>query len=349
MIKARAFLIPLILVLAAGCTPQFDREAMLTNIADEVILPAHEAFLARSAALEKEAGDFSENPTAESLTRLQESWLEAARAWKRVELYPFGGTMLLHTSIEKRPVNEEFIENFIATEPVLDEAFIEGIGSTSKGLGAIEYLIFDPEGGDAQVLESFSDPRRGEYLAGLAANLNTRAERLGDAWAPEGGNYREAFIDAAADGADLEGSISLLSNEMIFLTEMVAREKIGVPLGKDGFGEPSPESAEGYRSGSSLDLTKANIEALQAAFEAGLDEYLSQLGGEATAEAISTQFETVLADLEAIGPSLEEAVVTRPEDVEKAYQSLRVLVTLLKTDMANRLGITITFSDNDGD
>jgi predicted lipoprotein len=349
VIKTRLLFLPLLLLLAAGCTPRFDRQAMLENIVNEVILPALEAFTDRTAELESEARSFSTNPSAEGLTALQESWLAAALAWKRAELYPFGGTILLHTSIEKRPVNDEFIEEFIATEPVLDEDFIERIGSTAKGLGAVEYLIFDPEKGDEGVLESFSDPRRRAYLAALAANLNSRAETLHAAWAPDGDNYQQTFIEAAADGADLDGSISMLANEMIERTEMMVKDKIGAPLGKDAFGDPSPESAEAYRSGASLELSIATVEALRATFNAGLDDYLVHLGGEATAGSIAAQFETVLADLAAVGPPLEEAVLARPERVEPVYESLRGLLKLVKTDMANQMGITITFSDNDGD
>ncbi|GAB4582019.1 MAG: hypothetical protein Fur0022_47710 [Anaerolineales bacterium] len=349
VMKKQKTILLLFFIFLTACTPQFDRQVMLGNVANAVILPAHKTFVAETAILDAQANAFVAAPSAESLAVLQDAWLNATLAWKKVELYSFGETMLLHTSIEKRPANDKFIEEFIATEPQIDEVFIEGIGSTAKGLPAIEYLIFDSDGDTARLLERFADSQRGAYLTALTAYLHTRAEALYAYWSPGGGNYVQTFTEAASDGTDLQGSISLLANELIALNEMLIRDKIGRPLGKSSYGDPHPEFAESYLSGHSLELAIANVEAMQMAFHAGLDEYLVFLGGQVLAEQISTQFDTTLSDLRAIDVPLEEAVLTQPEKVERAYESLRSLLTLFKTDMVNQLGITITFNDNDGD
>ena len=43
------------------------------------------------------------------------------------------------------------------------------------------------------------------------------------------------------------------------------------------------------------------------------------------------------------------AVVESPDTVSAARDAVNDLLVLLKVDMANQMGFTITFSDNDGD
>jgi predicted lipoprotein len=42
-------------------------------------------------------------------------------------------------------------------------------------------------------------------------------------------------------------------------------------------------------------------------------------------------------------------VRTETAQIEGAYDAIKSLLVLIKVDMANKLGITITFSDADGD
>ena len=54
----------------------------------------------------------------------------------------------------------------------IDDAFIESIGSSSIGLGALEYLLFDPEGGNDALLAHYTTAenadRRRVYLLAVA-------------------------------------------------------------------------------------------------------------------------------------------------------------------------------------
>ena len=81
--------------------------------------------------------------------------------------------------------------------------------------------------------------------------------------------------------------------------------------------------------------------------------YLDFLGatyeGQPLSAAITEQTESALAALAAIEQSLSVAVVEDPDAVRTLYDEVKALLVLVKSDMANHLGITITFSDNDGD
>ncbi|MEZ4590081.1 MAG: hypothetical protein R3D55_02920 [Chloroflexota bacterium] len=66
-------------------------------------------------------------------------------------------------------------------------------------------------------------------------------------------------------------------------------------------------------------------------------------------QVIDAQFVTTLAAFDEIEGSLHTAVTTNPNQVNAAYDEVRTLLVLIKADMANHLGVTLTFNDNDGD
>ncbi len=342
----------------SGCVGlRFDREAMLGNIADTMITPAHLGLIAETEELDALARQFASSPAPEALDALRAQWLRTAVAWKGVELYEFPGLLLIHNAIERRPARIRFIEEAVAgaDEDALEAvnaAFVESLGSTTKGLAAIEYLIF-PSEGDEVPSDRFGDPTRRAFLTALTGNLRDKAGELYLFWAPEAGNYVRSFRQNDSEGADIQGSISLLANEMIELLEMVMRTRLGMPMGETTDGVPRPEEVESYLSGASLALMAASIESVQRAFEGGFDDYLDYLDRsppeEDLASAIRAQLEVVLDALAEIPPPLSRAVTGSPAEIELAFESMRELLVLVKTDMAALLGITVTFSDNDGD
>lgn len=350
---------PVLLALSgSGCLrPGFDRNAMLGAVADNAILPAHRGLVAAAERLDSAARQFAPAPTPEGLESLRAAWLEAALAWKGVELYELPGVFLFHNAIEKRPARAAFIEEAIAqADPEaldrLDAAFIESVGSTSKGLAAVEYLVFPSGEHPAPMLESFADPARGAFLTALTANLAAKTEQLHRYWTPEGGDYARTFRENDSEGADMRGSISLLANQMIQLTEMVMRTRLGVPMGSPD-GAPRPRDVESYASGQSLALMAASVESLREPLDAGLGEYLDYLDrspvDQNLSSAIRARIESVLEAIAGVPAPLSRAVTESPAEVERAFDAMRPLLVLVKTDMAALLGITVTFSDNDGD
>ena len=345
------------LLALAGCQSPFDRRAMLNEIGTGVIFPAHEALSLEASRLDSAAVAFVAAPTEGALGVLRDRWLSAELAWRGVHLFQFDGLLILHNEIEKRPARADFIEQTIAaraerTGPTVDSDFIEGVGATSKGLGAIEYLLF-PGGGEAAAMQAFRSPARGEYLLALTANLVSKSGELLSYWAPEGGNHLATFIESESAGADIQGSISRLSNRMIELHEVATRDWLGRPTGRTTDGIARAKDVEAPLSGRSLDLLIASVESAQRTFQAGLDDYVEYLdpeeGPEGLSQRISGQFNVALAALRGIDEPLEEAVIDTPERTGAAYDEMRELVPLLKSEMAGRLGVTVTFSDADGD
>ncbi|MEM7539110.1 MAG: imelysin family protein [Chloroflexota bacterium] len=347
--------IPTLPVLVDG---QFDRRAMLTNIANVVILPAHERLAAESAQLQFAIEQFAAEPTAETLITAQEQWVTTAAAGSSIEPFMLRFTMLIRGQIKKWPINTKFIEDFIADTEQIDEPFISSIGSTSKGLGALEYLLFAVAENDIvdsdtaiddEILATLTaNPQRTAYLVASAQNLTITTARLNEMWSAEGGNQAQRFIDADDAGNNVQGSISILANEMIALVEGMVKDKIDEPL-QGAYAEAQPEAVESPYGQASVPLMVANLRSAQNIMHAGFGEYLGFLGQSELADAIDSQFEKAIGTLEEIAPSLQVAVIDSPDAVQAARDEVKALLVLLKVDMANQMSITVTFSDNDGD
>ncbi|MEX1258298.1 MAG: imelysin family protein [Gemmatimonadota bacterium] len=338
--------------------PDFDRGAMLHAIGTTVILPGQEALVLEAERLDAAAAAFAAAPTEEALLELRDRWLATELAWKGVQLFQFEGLLILHNAIEKRPARDDFIEETITALNrgalvALDTGFIESAGATSKGLGAIEHLIF-PAGLDpSEVVAGFVMPGRGAYLRATAENLVAKTRELQAHWAPGEGGYLTTFVANDSDGADIRGSVSRLANRIIEAHEIATQHGLGRPMGRTMDGVPHPEEVEAPLSGHSLELLVATVETLRRTMDAGVDDYLDHLDLSGNAEPLSAriaaQYAVALNALREIEGPLEVAVIARPAQVETAYEEMRALIVLLKTEMAAQLGITVTFSDTDGD
>ena len=341
--------------LLAGCTPQFSRAEMLANLSENIILPDHEALVSSANELATAVAAYNAASSVAGLTALREAWQATSLAWMAVSPYRFNriNDALLMNRIESLPARVPFIEETIAGGEPLTPEFVAGVGSSSQGLGAIEYLIFDA----TSAADLAANPRRQAYLAGATTGLVDNVVALRDLWSAEGGDYGRIFAEADADGGDLQGSTNMLVNQLLQSIENITWDRIGKPSGRRSNGLVRPELVEAPYSQSSLTRIRATVAALETIYRGGdgpgLDDYLDYLEaeyqGQPLSAAINAQFARTLAALDAINMPLEQAVTEDAAAVDLAFTELRQLITLLKGDMASQLGVTLTFSDNDGD
>lgn len=338
----------------------FDRHAMLQNLTDSVILPAHEEFATRTADLVQATQTLSDEPTEANLEATQQAWQEALIAWQPLMLYEVDNIRLTVTrsGINKWPPNTAFIEDFIAQRDAVDAEFVGSVGATSRGLPVLEYLLFDPAGDNAAVLAALNArPQRMQYVVATAQALNNDAKTLLQFWSPDSENYAAEFIARDSSGEVMQSAVSELSNELVNTLETLVQTRLGDPLGRSNGGEAQPELAEAVLSGASLPAIVSTIDAFQKTFTGdegmGFDDYLDSLemdtADKPLAERIVQQSDSTIAALEAIDAPLHMAVVEQPEQVEAAYEEARSLLVLVKVDMAGTLGVTLTFGDADGD
>jgi hypothetical protein len=64
---------------------------------------------------------------------------------------------------------------------------------------------------------------------------------------------------------------------------------------------------------------------------------------------VTTAISDAQAALAAVPPPLDTAITASPDTVLAAYEATYALQRSIATELASVLGVTVTFTDNDGD
>ena len=143
-------------------------------------------------------------------------------------------------------------------------------------------------------------------------------------------------------------------NRMLFTVENIRVEKLGKPLGDKTGGNPSLQSLESRYSGRSLQDAKDALAGVAAVWQGSDDVAPNGIAALVADDAELTQWLTAQLSasrgrLEDIADPLEETVLVEPEIIQRAQDALRTLQVVVQVDLAQALGVTIAFNDNDGD
>jgi predicted lipoprotein len=142
---------------------------------------------------------------------------------------------------------------------------------------------------------------------------------------------------------------------MAFTLENMRSMKLGRPLGDRSGGEPRPQYVESRFSGRSLTDCRDALRGVRDVWDGdgdatearGISDLLDD-SGELT-EQVDGLFDAAEARLGEVPETLEDAVVGDPAPAVAAQDALRDLQIGIQIDLAQALGVTITFNDNDGD
>ena len=339
---------------------EFDRQAMLANYTANLIEPGYQALAAKTKAMETAVSAFATEPTSTTLATARAAYQEAYIAWQQVSIYEFGPAdeQMLRNNLNIYPTAVSEIESNVTSGTYDLQA---AASLDAKGFPALDYLLYSASTEEELVALYTTDAQaanRKKYLQDVAGLISQRAEAVYSGWTS--GNYADTFEQAA--GTAVGSAVGNLVNQLNFDIDLTKRAKVGIPSGRFTAGSALPDKVEAYYSGTSLELLKQAIRAEKAVFMGqsssgangpGLDDYLDHVeapyNGGLLSEAIEAQFDAALAAAEAIQVPLSEAVTSQPEAVTKVYDAMQKLIVLTKTDMPAALGVTITYTDNDGD
>jgi predicted lipoprotein len=348
------------LVLATACSDAQSsgpsRAAVVSDLVHEVMLPSQHA-LAGSTAMLPAALDLCAAPTAEAIAEAQRRWREDARAFTATEAFAYGPAMEQHLDAQLWfwPTRPETVDDIVAGTATIDAAFVDGLGTASKGLPAIEAQLFD-----ADVLARFdtADPagaRRCAFVHELALDAAEQAAALDQAWAASSDGFGELLANPGGDNPrypDEQSALDELVNGIIVVLQVVDDTKLGKPLGVKTGGTPLPELVEARYSDASLDTIAANLAGVRALY-VGVDglalDDLIIARAPMLDETINQQLDDAYAAIAAVPPPLDTAIVEHPFEVQLAIDAVKALRRSFSADLAQQLGITVTLSDNDGD
>lgn len=332
---------------AAGCgagTP--GRADVLGDLADEVIVPAYERLATSTEALAAAAAELCSTLDPDDLAAARRALEEARADWSYSEAMWVGPVMERRSwAVIDWPISPAEIEDLIADTAVeIDyDRLARRIGADQRGLGAVDYLLGPPGAG---ALDDLADLRRCAYLAGTAEVAAAEAALLPADWTDdfEGeGPYRAVFVDP--DGSGLDDVV----NDAVFLLEAITDLELGAALGEMGREADPSRIGEGPAGLGAADLAD-RLEGLRAVL-IGPDDAggLSPLLGDDLTGRLAARFASAAAAVAAIEPPLLDAVTTSPQTVSAARAAIKDLQITIATEVVSRLGVTIGFSDADGD
>lgn len=340
----------------------FDREAILTNWADNLIIPAFSAFSETTEELNASAVSFTEDPNQQNLDNLRQSWKEAYLAFQHVSMFEMGTAMQIRfrDNLNIYPTDTDEI-NLNITEGDYNLELPSLVDS--QGFPALDYLLYGLGDTDEEILEFYTTGDNASafrtYLTDLTERIDTLAGQVLDSWTS---GYRDEFVANSGNGAN--SSLDMMVNDYIFYYEKNLRAgKIGIPAGVFS-GTPLSTHVEAYYS---KGFSKALFnEALTASinffngthFNGGtdgqsLDDYLDYLNtmknGTDLAALINDQFESAEEEAEALNNDFAAQVETDNSLMLSTYDALQRNVVNMKVDMLQALNINVDYVDADGD
>ena len=347
----------------SGPSPDdYGRKAMLSNFANAYIIPAYDAYKNETDSLKNIVEAFINSPDSASLEAVIKQWETTLLVWQDVAFLEFGpaANIALRAQTNVYPTDTAAIEANISTG-IYDLQTVANYDA--KGFQAMDYLI---NGKGASIEETvnyyLSNSNACNYLNDIAAELFNNANTVTNEWS---NTYADSFI--AMNSSNSQGSsVSDLVNAVSQHFETFVRKgKVGLPLGAfNGFTEtPMPGHVEAYYHGESLPFLLRSITAIQKFLKGesyvsgsngnGLDDYLAfveaKSNGKELQVIINDQLESIKGQLATLNDPLSNEVTTNTTGVKALYQLLQQLVSSIKVDMTNALGVLVNYQDTDGD
>jgi len=346
-----------------GETPNaFDKTAMLTNYADNLIIPGYTALQQKLQVLQTASDAFLAAPTLVTQAALKTAYVDAQLQYERVTSFHFGPaeTALLDIfSNFSGNLDYNFNTAGQLTGFSIDSVSIESNISTgtynlatmtrasfySQGFPALNYLYFGP---NAIAKLGTNTAARVKYVKDVLTRLKGLVDGVVTGW----GAYRAEFI--ANTKTNVGSPIGNLVNQLAYQMDLLKGPRIGWPFGKQSNGTMFATKVEAYFVGNSAALAVESINALKKTYTGGgngkgLSDYLVALNKTTLNNDVLAQFDLVSTKLSAIPDPLSTSLTTQAATVEAAYKEIQKLLTLLKTDVASATAVQITFVDNDGD
>ncbi len=366
--KKKIFLIITVVLVVFSCsesdngsvdsTDNFDRNAMLINLADNIIVPAFQDLNTKLDDLVIAKNSFNETPNQSNLDNLRDSWLNAYKVWQNVEMFNIGKAeeILFFFQMNTYPANNVDIENNIVSG---NADLSHPNNNDAVGFPALDYLLFGVANTDFDIIEKYTtNPdalKYRNYLSDLINQMSSLTQNVLNNWT---NSYRNFFVNSTSNTAT--SAVNKMVNDYIFYYEKGLRaNKIGIPAGNFS-ATPLPEKVEAfYKKNVSKQLSLDALKAVQDLFNgnyynstgtgSSYKTYLEYLNRSDLSTLINNQFNTARQKIELLDDSFYDQINTDNTKMTESYDALQAAVVLLKVDMLQAFNISVDFVDADGD
>ncbi len=340
----------------------FDRETILVNWADNIIIPAFSSFSESTAQLHTDAENFTDAPTLQNLQSLRESWQTAYLGFQHISMFEMGKPMEIRyrDNLNIYPTDSaEIKQNIQSGDYDLQLPSL----NNSQGFPALDYMLNGLGENDTEILTFYTTHANADayktYLTDLTFRINSLTEDVLTDWTS---GYRDEFVSNSGNGAN--SSIDMMVNDYIYYYEKYLRAgKIGIPAGVFSGSTLSSHVEAYYSKGFSKALFNEALTASLNFFNGfhferdadgpSLDDYLDYLNtmkdGADLTTLINDQFENVRQQAEDLNDDFVAQVESDNSLMLETYDELQMNVVYMKVDMLQALNINVDYVDADGD
>ena len=327
------------------------KSEMLTNWADNFIIPSHSTLLNNLVYLEGAGNSFTNLPNQQNLDSLRTVFINAYMSWQYVEMFDIGPAeeSYYKSKMNIYPTTISRIEINIQNE---NTDFNNSNNYSAQGFPALDYLLYGIETSDELIISKYNtDPKYLSYLSEIINQMLQNTYPIVEEWE----SYRNSFISSVENTAT--SSVNKMTNDFIYYYEKGFRaNKFGIPAGVFS-GGALPEKVEAYYNKNiSKALALESFQAIKNFYNGNgrvsLRQYISEVS---TAEY--SELSTDILDLFNIAENLINGlddnfynqILTNNVQVLEAYDAIQQGTILLKTDMLSVLQIPTDYVDADGD
>tara|TARA_B000000475_G_scaffold227596_1_gene192116 strand:- start:365 stop:1495 length:1131 start_codon:yes stop_codon:yes gene_type:complete len=345
----------------------YNRQALLSNIVNNIIIPAHNNFKNELDIFKSNVEVFDNNRDITNLQQLQNQFVEAYKAWQHIEMFNIGYAeeIFYASKMNIYPANISRIsDNINAANIDLDSNSNQ---YSAQGFPAVDYLLFGLAEDNQSILNIYlssgQDNLTMNYLNILSNKMVENTDSVIDYWQ----SNKESFINSSGNSST--SSLNMLSNDFVYYFEKGLRaNKIGIPAGV--WSGELPQNVEAYYKGNISKLLA--IEGLQASYNffngihfgsnqidgEGLYDYLAYLDDTNYSDStmfigleddIVYSFENSMQKLLLLNDNFAVQIQTDNMKMLEAYDAIQQGVVRLKTNMLSILGISVDYYDADGD
>ena len=344
--------------------PEFDRSAVLSNYADNIIVPRLNNFKSSVDYL-KESGDaFLDSPDITTYTELHNSWLEAYINWQYVEMFNIGKAeeIMFFSKTNTYPVNEGRIQENINNE----KTNLSNPNDWScQGLPGLDYMIHGIANSENEIINQYiQNPLNGKYLKVVLDELNNNTDLVLNDWS----TYRNTFVNSVENTAT--SAFNMLTNDFVYYFEKGLRtNKIGIPSGVFS-NNPLSTKVEAYYSSKngiedvSRDLIENALNAVDLVFQGkssnqspagpSFKTYLdfikaNNVSADDIGSIVVNKIQTANQKILDLNKNFINQVENDNSKMLTAFDALQTIVVNLKTDMLSLFNVAVDYTDADGD
>ena len=339
-----------------GRTKSVSRQDVLTSLTNLVIVPRYRQAADAMGRLADSVETLCSEPNAAALERARSDWRGARNAWVTTEAFRFGPAMDRRSQslVDWWPVSVERIDRALdGGDLVTEETVRQFMPATQRGIGAMERLLF-AEGSNSLTTQGAA--ARCGYLMALTAVAHEEIEGILHGWEgdEESPGYAGFFDGSANSSLHPRVAEAEVVRSLVFLVRTIANMRLGAALGVDA--EPDlmaiPSGAAGH---SREDLSRQLLGISEMYRGAKGDPQALGIGhmvGQSSPEVdnrMTAEIESALTAVDGVDGSLESAIAANPQSVRNVYDSFKEMQLVLNTEVVSVLGVTVGFSDTDGD